>query len=285
MNQGVPHRQTWAELGPLLARYPRFIKEAVEQNYPFVPSDLRRHERWLDFVNVSDNCEVEWTEAVIEEFAERWDWKTLSLTVFVHSETFLSDALVARYRERWEPWALSVRDGTYDPDEDEWDPTDTDINEGKQQAGHGPPESSTAIMPLAVPLGFSLDDLTEGAWTEARVGTIQSRSAFQELSVNTNVEWSIDLIYRYEDKWDWGRLASNSGVWQKVLEPYSDMLLPMLEAIDFTADPPVVPFMEAAIRGQLPAGAQAKIDQVKSLFGPGARVAGVRLPERPCGLP
>ena len=38
------------------------------------------------------------------------------------------------------------------------------------------------------------------------------------LSNNSSLPWSLDLIKKYENKWNYS-LASNKGVWEKALEP------------------------------------------------------------------
>jgi hypothetical protein len=86
-----------------LARHPLFPKEAVENHYSFTFEELCKHAKWLNFVALGDNCEIVWTEEIIEVFADRWDWEVLSQTVLVMTETRLSDAFVNRYRNRWEP--------------------------------------------------------------------------------------------------------------------------------------------------------------------------------------
>lgn len=89
------------------------------------------------------------------------------------------------------------------------------------------------------------------------------------------VEWSLSLIRRHESKWDWQFMGRNSAVWELVLRPYADMILPWLDSVDFTTNPPVVPFFEVVMKGELDEVALDTIAEFKMVFGPGTRVVGM----------
>jgi hypothetical protein len=88
------------------------------------------------------------------------------------------------------------------------------------------------------------------------------------------VEWSLSLIRRHEGKWDRQFMGRNSAVWELVLRPYADMILPWLDSVAFTADPPVVPFFEVAMKGELDTAALDTIAKFKTAFGPEQKWSG-----------
>jgi len=64
---------TLEPLFKLLTRHEDFLKTAFARHHVFAHAEIRRHAGWLDFRLLNANNYVQWSEALIEKFANRWN--------------------------------------------------------------------------------------------------------------------------------------------------------------------------------------------------------------------
>lgn len=263
--------KTWPTLLPLLARHPLFAKESVEQNYPFTHEDIRRHAGWLDFVLLSDNSDVKWTEQLIAEFADQWDWEQLSYAALLMRDGNLSDDFVARFSDRWDGWVMDAMDGTLDEEDVSDEPTphfDAALAEMKAKGMLPGPEEQAWHC-----------EQSEGRWTEAMVRAKEALLDFSLLSHNQNVRWSVRLLLRYEGRWKWSALATNPAVWNRVLKAHGSQVLEWLAGVDLRSETrPEENPAEAGLSG-LPPDVRDKVAQLRKVFGAKSRVVGALGPD------
>jgi hypothetical protein len=212
--QGNSKGDIFQVLIPLLARHPLFAKESLETHYSFTHDDVHRHAAWLDFDRLSRNANVQWTEALIEEFLDRWEWEMLSHNVLLSNAGLLSDQFIARHHARWDEFVLLALQGDLEEDESQ------DVEDPRVQA-----ELDRVTSPQDQRRLAWLRELTDGHWAEKRVDELQEKVDFHAMSFNSSVEWSLPLLLRYECRWKWSALAGNSAVWERLLEPHGKTIL------------------------------------------------------------
>ena len=70
--------------------------------------------------------------------------------------------------------------------------------------------------------GDSISENSNTFWTSEMIDEFNELLDFQSFSYKTNVEWSLDLLKRYQDLWDYYWLATNKIMWQKVFPEFID---------------------------------------------------------------
>ena len=153
----------------------KYMARRYENN---IKLSINLHWRWggIGFhTSLSRNKAFPWNEALIERYADKWNWDDLSIDVSLP----WSEALIERYQDKWNwhdlsgnkslPWSESLIErykdkwnwkGIYYEDNWEWLVHSTDLT----------------------------------------------------LSKNESLPWSESLIERYADEWNWGWLSQNEGV-------------------------------------------------------------------------
>jgi hypothetical protein len=254
---------SWRALKPLLQRHLRFAKVSVERHHAFSHGEVRRHAGWLDFDRLSDNYDVQWTEELIEEFADRWDWDLLSYSALIMRSDNLSDAFVERFLARWDPFVLN---GGFDDDPKPAPTPHFDALLADMQA--------KGLLPSPAELAHETDFL-EGQWTASRISAEADTIDFSLLSQNPRLGWSVKLLTKYEARWDWDSLAWHHRLWKRVMMPHKDALLDLLLAADIGV---LNLASNKSCMEHLPPRVRETTDKQLSVFGPRATVVGVERP-------
>lgn len=74
-------------------------------HYPFEVDQLEEWEEVLDWQEVSSNMEVKWTDEVIRNFKDRWNWYNLLFTN--HSIQCLNKELLEEFSDKWD-WLYHI---------------------------------------------------------------------------------------------------------------------------------------------------------------------------------
>ena len=74
-------------------------------HYPFEIDQLEEWEDILDWQEVSSNLKVKWTDEVIKNFKDRWNWYNLLFTN--HSIKCLDKDLLEEFSDKWD-WLYNV---------------------------------------------------------------------------------------------------------------------------------------------------------------------------------
>lgn len=262
--------KSWQTLLPFLARHRLFAKESLEGHYPFTHDEIRRHSDWLNFSILSTNDAIKWTEDLIEEFADWWNWDDLSYAVLFMREKNLSDAFVARYADRWDEWVVAAMNGTLNEEVVGDEPTahsDAAIAEMRGEHVVHMSERQSSYF-----------EQSEGRWTAAMVREKHHLLDFSLLSHNYNVRWSVRLLLEYEYKWDWHFLACNPAVWNRVLKAHGGELLEWVSRNELPCETcPEENSAEVNLSGLSP-DAKVAVAHLMTTFGEKSRVVGVQGP-------
>lgn len=74
-------------------------------HYPFEIDQLEEWEDILDWQEVSSNLKVKWTDEVIRNFKDRWNWYNLLFTNY--SIKYLDKDLLEEFSDKWD-WLYNV---------------------------------------------------------------------------------------------------------------------------------------------------------------------------------
>lgn len=248
-----------------------FAKMSVEQHHAFSLEEVRRHAGWLDFDRLSDNYDVQWTEGLIEEFADRWDWDQLSYSALMMRSDNLSDEFVERFRDRWDPFVV---DGDFEDDSNPTPAPQVDTFLAEMEA--------KGLLPSPAELARRKDFL-EGQWTASRISAEADTIDFSLLSQNPRLGWSVKLLTKYEDRWNWDSLAWHPRLWSRVMMPHKDALLEFLLAADLGG---LNLASNKSCMANSPPHVKETTDKLLSVFGPRTKVLGCwSAPSDGCGAP
>lgn len=74
-------------------KHPVLFFSLLSENYPFSKKDLQKFEDKLDWVLLSSNPNLEWTDELIETFDYKWDWDKL----IQNRNIKISNAMMQKY--------------------------------------------------------------------------------------------------------------------------------------------------------------------------------------------
>lgn len=199
---------------------PNRVEGATLASNPYVPWTLNlisKYESKLDFEQLSLNESLPWTEEIVDRFKERWSFDEL----LRNSSLPWSLAFFRKYFDAgvFENGRFSMRDGFH---------KSVEIVDAYADLVYWPSVCSNSSLPwvekdllkkwkmqiswqgiagnnklLALP-GF-FDEHVE-RWLE------EAMKNFSSLSYNESAPWSLDLLERFDEFWDWSLLSLNPGL-------------------------------------------------------------------------
>lgn len=218
----------------LFLRHPE-IFTAISRLYPWTEQLLIELESTglIDWDSISWNCEVLWTESLLQRFNTKLVWhdECLGLDLSGNTKIPWSIELIELYYDKWNwgcfglstnsslPWSITLIE-LY---EDEWDwyvglsenqalPWSTELIERFLENwnwGSGGGLSSNVSLPWSTNFINRYID----RWNWGKDG----------LSSNPSLPWSYAFIEHYHDLWDWDALSKNTGL------PWSSLLIERYE--------------------------------------------------------
>jgi hypothetical protein len=185
-------------------------------------------DKW-DWDLLSYNKELPWSEELIERYFDKWNWKLLSEN---KSVPFTSQ-LIYKFKENWvwnELNSLSLIDNFFE------NITESEIQEiikKKDSNIYSYKKTNSREIEINDVLKIILKDDNNFIFTLiyrfCRLDLTlisQPKNEFDErqLSLNENIEWSEELIEKFENLWDWECLSTNNSIpWNiDLIEKYKE---------------------------------------------------------------
>jgi hypothetical protein len=195
----------------------RAFVEVVSRWYPCSEATIERYSGRWNWKSLSQNETLSWNEALIERYADRWNWEALS----GNKALPWSEKLVERYSVWWNWEALSGNKAL------PW--SERLIERFKDQWHWGVFGLSwSQVLPWSEPLIACYADQWDWEWlswnralpwSETLIERYANRWHWSKLSQNEGLQWNEALLLRYADRWNWECLSRN-----RVL-PWSDFFL------------------------------------------------------------
>jgi hypothetical protein len=174
-------------------------------------------DRW-DWEILSSNRSLPWSRALVKRFEEHWHWGRLSS----NDRLPWSSAFVLEFGHRWD-WTILLREQQV-----VWSPGHVEyIRKCALAFFSGRDDFDTSVVPLSVDIvdrhfrddPWGRNDFACSATLPWSVELIRRHADYWDwvtLSANPLLPWSTDLIDEFAELWCWDHLSSNPGL------PWSD---------------------------------------------------------------
>lgn len=159
------------------------IIRSLSENYPFNISELRRHQYILNWMYISRNTQIKWSEEIIDEFIDKLSWVDLSQNPSIP----INKNFFKKFEDRWQ-WQYLTDNPLI--------PWSSELLE--EYANKWAWEK----IEFCGNLGLSLNRYLP--WSIELIEKFKDRWFWGELSCNPSLPWSKELILKYKDKWIWG---------------------------------------------------------------------------------
>lgn len=257
-----------------LKKHPTFFVNLISLRYPLSYKLIEKFELYLNWEYLSANVNLKWTEEFIEKYKHRWHW-TGQYCLSHNPALPWSRKLIDTYLDKWDwrgIWSLSTNTGIpFNKDliqcyatkwnwhrlswnqalrlsnelvgafKDKWNWKGLSLNKTltndiKEQFAD---KFNFRIPQLVIEKPQNLNEETieqyrekwdwnqlswdeDIPWTIKLIVKYEDRWNFGEqgLSKNEALPWSLELIKKYEHKWNFYRLSANKSVWERAFKPY-----------------------------------------------------------------
>lgn len=155
------------------------------------------HEK-LDFISLSSNLNVEWTFELINKYIQKWYWDMLTKNASVPFEC------ISRFTENY----LTKNEVLYTPD-------------SMPISFYLTPKLRNRITYVEFIKNISSFYVISNKEIEENESILD----FNYLSKNENIEFTSELIQKYENRWDWAALSGNMSISSEILLEFIDHLV------------------------------------------------------------
>lgn len=229
-------------------KYPDLLINIISNNHPLPYSMFKKHKDKLNWEGLSNNTYLPWSIGFIEEYADKWNWEILTNNKSLPWTTELLEI----YKDKWDWARLSIGKDGKDPIlkelwncydwRDKW--RDKWCYEMDRLLGHS---QRNRIFDVVIRLEASekssemffsknpfdsdnralifcrlLDEVDMmhfftkyRQWNTDFFDKFKNYEwAWKGLSANEQIDWSLDFIEKYMDKWDINELARNKCVYE-----------------------------------------------------------------------
>jgi hypothetical protein len=195
------------------------VETLLLNEYISIPTDVFEEMIGLDLACVeefSQAVNVNFTEKLIEKYANLWDWEILSSNPAVP----FTDNLIKKFYHKWDFESMGRNRGLYDRLDfmEKYTPVDYEWLSRKKETGW----TNEFIEQYKDKLDWQLLSCNKHLpWSEEFFKRYFERWNFYLLSSNENLPWTEELVEAYEDMWNWsdtgpdsyfGSLSKNSGL-------------------------------------------------------------------------
>ena len=217
----------------LFKKHPKFFIDLISLRYPLTKYDLEKYKDYLNWEKISANSSINWDISLIEKYKDKLSWNGM-FCLSQNPALPWSMSFIERYANLWDwkgIWSLSTNPALpwsfelVDKYKDKWSwhrlswnvkiPVTIDMVQkfehkwnwkGLSRNETLPKESSildkykhkidTNITPFKMEKAHS--DLTIEV-----IEKYEEKWDWKQLSRDEDVPWTVKLINRYQDKWDW----------------------------------------------------------------------------------
>lgn len=187
------NRWNWRTLSCSGNYYPLQIPEFKERpsvklntTFPWSLNLIEKYENKWDWRLLSSNPHLPWSEELIDKYLSKWDWEKL-----------LQNAGIS--------WSKNLIDKYYDIVEKpyEWTRENWEISAYRDTT----PRKFLSSDWYSICYSNKID------WTESFMEEFQEILNFKNvLSARNDLPWTIDLLEKFEEKWDWNLLSENENL-------------------------------------------------------------------------
>jgi hypothetical protein len=195
------------------------------ESLPWTEELIGRYaDRW-DWELLSGNRALPWSHSLIERFKSRWDWHRLSS----NDRLPWSSRLVYEFRDSWD-WSSLLRDQSVTWSREHFE----EIRSAALAYFRRHESFDVSVLPVSVEFverhfrdnpwpSWELSCNTKLPWSAELIRQHHDYWDWEALSANTALAWSPELINEFAERWDWTALSSNQGL------PWSDELISRFE--------------------------------------------------------
>lgn len=158
----------------------------LNTTFPWSLNLIEKYEKNWDWILLSGNPHLPWSEELIDKYLSKWRWENL-----------LKNAGIS--------WSKKLIDKYYDIVEKpyKWERENWEISIYRD----------TTPTKFLSPFWSSICYSNKIDWTESFIEEFQEILNFKNvLSARNDLPWTIDLLEKFEDKWDWKLLSENENL-------------------------------------------------------------------------
>lgn len=225
----------------LLERFEgRWDWKMLSKSLPWSLELLEQYEDRWDWKEISDNESLPWSLELLEQYEDRWNWWNLSF----NGSLPWSLEMLARFEHRWHwdllsanqslPWSLDLVKRF----QNKWKwgplPCSTEVLSWLENNWEevGPYGNVIFSLKFIQALGdrSNLSDYIYSEWIPWSEEVLEFIERHEDdwwlISLQRIRPWSMQLLERFEERWDWGGLSSNSSLsWSlEMLERFESRL-------------------------------------------------------------
>lgn len=187
--------------------------ESISRHYPLSSAQLKRYSDKIDWDEAAFNPMIDWTESLIKKYNS----KTSQFFNNLSSNAGLnwSANLVKAFEEKWD----LTKDGLLNNEGLPWD--DDDEYDSFRRIGDDmwyPMDAAHDIMAKREWERRSINRYFE--WTHDYLRENADELDWALLSANPALPFTLELLSGFAERWTWDELASNHGLYDKVLRPW-----------------------------------------------------------------
>ena len=190
--------------------------EALSRHYPIPTPWLSRYADVWDWYQLSQNTELEWDEALLDEHIDRWDWSR-ERSLSCNPALPWSARLIRKYVDlgKWDWMDLARQPKVFESAEmvelclPHWSAADEPYSEFEHTPWGGDADQWAPSVVASSP-GLRWDwfsAVEKFPWSAEFIEAHADELDWHRLSLNDGLRSNIDFIRRFEDRWDWAWTA------------------------------------------------------------------------------
>jgi hypothetical protein len=167
---------------------------------PFSIDFLFKYRENLAWWRLSYNKYIPWGEEILEYFAHRWDWYSLSSNAAIP----FTDELIKKFGDRWIYSCMSMNEQLVSDEKLPWLQSFTEID--YECLSWTKKDFTLAFLEEHEKL-FDWNYLTTNEylpWSLQLIERFKDRWQFAQLAENPKIPWTLNFIEQHEDLWNWG---------------------------------------------------------------------------------
>jgi len=232
----------------LIYEQPKFFQKIISTGYPFTSKQIDKFQELIDWRELSNNAEINWSDEVLSKYSDLLDWENL----LANKEIDWPTERIEKFKNKihWESlskngsikwpeiipmyiqnvnWKELTRNKSFPWTLDNVRRHAANISAfwGNLSENSGLVVSEKLINEFADRIDWASISNNKGPfWTDEFIYKYQDRLNWNALSRNPALPWSFSFLKLYEDKIDWIELSKNSGMcWSEyILDKYKDDL-------------------------------------------------------------